>query len=148
MDAVDSDDDVGSVALSHASTVCSALLPVIIFGLVNCKMCRAACNDRSPITNAAPRDQWGGYRPWGHYSKVRDDTGEACSRKPDCKLCLLCINVFNALGRALSSCPGSFSRVPTPIFRHGRLAACCMIALLGLRPGVQLLLYCVFVCLV
>jgi hypothetical protein len=114
MSGLDSeDDDVGSVGAFSAASTDGCSLAVIIVSVCYCKMCRASCNDRSPMSNATSRDQWGGLRPWGHYSKVRDDAGEAINRKPDGKLCLLCVNVFNALGRALSLSPGSFSRTHT-----------------------------------
>jgi hypothetical protein len=98
MDSSGDESAPGSVA-STAATV----LRVITVGLkaIQCKMCRGLSNERSPLVDATGADRWGGYRPWGHYSKVRGDQGEVIGRKADGKLCLLCINVFNALGRLL-----------------------------------------------
>ena len=100
MDQVGSDDE--SLAGSFASTAVSLLAIVMSVKVVACKLCRAEASEASPLKSANPNDRFGGYRPWGHYSKVRNDHGECIGRKPDGKVCLLCINVFNALGLDLS----------------------------------------------
>ena len=99
----DSDGDAGSTG--GASTACSttALLVIIFKGkkVAICKLCQARADEPSPLMGAHASDQWGGLRPWAHYIKVKED-GKVVGRAPNGKVCMLCTNVFNALGFALS----------------------------------------------
>jgi len=83
-----------------AASTAGAFLPVVVQGAkcCECKMCRAKSSDISPLVDARKTDRWGGWHPWAHYIKVSTEDGGGAHRQPNGKVCLLCINVFNALG--------------------------------------------------
>ena len=50
-----------------------------------------------PLTSALSEDKWGGRRPWLYYVKSVD-ADDVIHKSPSGKCCLICFNVFRALG--------------------------------------------------
>ena len=99
----DAESEAGTTIGAASSASGDLSLEVVVDKPTKCKMCRSSSDEESPFSGAAQEDRWGGFRPWGHYSKVYSDAGEVVGRRPDGKLCLPCINVFSALGLCLIS---------------------------------------------
>ena len=65
-----------------------------------CKMCKGLSTLQSPLASAAISDRYGGLHPWAKYIKqlITDEEGSRQMRVPSSKLCLICYNVWRALG--------------------------------------------------
>ena len=78
-------------------------LPVLLNGpRCVCKLCKNASTDLSPLS-AAPNDRYAGKLPWAKYLKVREGD-EVVGKQPSSRTCLICLNVYNALGAAFMHC--------------------------------------------
>ena len=69
-----------------------------------CFLCKAAANSTTPLCQSATAsgqedsDVYQGYRPWNSYRKVKDPADGEMKRTPKGCLCLICRNVFSAIG--------------------------------------------------
>ena len=61
-----------------------------------CCLCNEKSTSKSPLKEASDLDRWGGRRPWSKYRKVAHE--QSVFRVPEGKLCLICRNVYYALG--------------------------------------------------
>ena len=119
----DAESQDGGVGDGRSSTGCAGLIYVPLDHKVRvCKLCSHKSNEKSPLLH--DRIPSGGFRPWKYYKKSED--GE--SKLPEGRYCLICANVFKALGApehittliplAGSSCPIVGHGVPCPVGMH------------------------------
>ena len=67
-----------------------------------CCLCNSKSTDLSPIELEAEEDRMlQGRLPWGKYRKVLTTEGDTM-RVPEGRVCLVCLNVFRALGQVLT----------------------------------------------
>ena len=78
---------------------------------LSCKLCSKCAGDLSPLASGSEDDQWGGFRPWNKYRKVKMPEGGPgyAYKVPQGRMCMLCYNVYRSLGGGLSVSPNSFS---------------------------------------
>ena len=72
----------------------------------SCKMCKSVSTAESPLASATISDRYGRLNPWAKYMKqtvTAEDGSKRQMRVPSSKLCLICYNVWRALGGDLSS---------------------------------------------
>jgi hypothetical protein len=79
-------------------------LAIVHSKIRECNLCGCKSNEKSPLLGGDEKhDKYGGFRPWKYYRKVAD--GKA--KTPEGQYCLICSNVFKALGalaELVSSC--------------------------------------------
>ena len=99
-DAMDSGDDkasdedkassIGKMSASHGLPVC---FPCDLKKIPQCFLCKCKANEPSPLESVNTEvARYGGFRPWNSYRKT------AGSKHPKGSLCLICRNVFKAVG--------------------------------------------------
>ena len=100
--------DEGSAAPAHARSVASTGLG--IGGLVvsytltkarKCLLCNGTSVDPTPLTQEDGLPDPEGRLPWRSYEKKPGEDGDTV-RVPSGKLCLVCFNVYRALGSQAS----------------------------------------------
>ena len=126
IDAMDGDvSDLASMVTSTDDGTNAIWLKVVVAGFKvrTCKLCNGLSTDHTPIhvslADAVGRacdsedrlsDQYGGFLPWAKYRLVREDPspdgkkGAPIARTPDGKVCMICLNVFKALGATYLIC--------------------------------------------
>jgi hypothetical protein len=74
-------------------------LPVLLDGTkCVCKLCKSTSTDTLALPGGHGAERYGGRLPWAKYKRVVSE-GEVLGKQPVAKLCLVCVNVYNALGR-------------------------------------------------
>ena len=125
-EAEESDQEPESLAdvdtKSHASSSGTMKgLPIIMKGstmkapvgkMARCFLCRRKADELSPLVKASATDQWGGFVPWCHYNKVRNPAGVVIGKKPSGETCMICKNVYKAIGyRTMYGTTGKYKKV-------------------------------------
>ena len=125
-EAEESDQEPESLAdvdtKSHASSAGTMKgLPIIIKAstmkapvgkMARCFLCRRKADELSPLVKASATDQWGGFVPWCHYNKVRNPAGVVIGKKPSGETCMICKNVYKAIGyRTRYGTTGQYKKV-------------------------------------
>ena len=95
------DGDDGKSTSGRSGAYSAMMMLVVDIGKVcSCNLCKAKCNEASPLPNADDDDKYGGWRPWAFYRRNTDNE----SKRPIGKYCLICLNVFRARGGTRRCC--------------------------------------------
>ena len=97
-----------SDAEAPAASERSAVGPVLIVHdpPATCRLCQTVSTSLSPLPDATNEDRYGGLIPWQKYQQIPGGVGLQ-QKRPVGKQCLVCLNVYRALGRG----PGARMRV-------------------------------------
>ena len=114
---------VGSISTNF----CEVGFPNARSRALKCKLCNETATSPNPLrmgrgASLEPDPLYGGHRPWAKYNSETVDGVKI--KVPAGKLCLLCLNCYRQLGRALSPCDrpdfGASDTPLTPLWDYGK----------------------------
>ena len=89
-----------------APSEASAAGPVLIVHEppATCRLCQSQSTSPSPLPDASNEDRYGGLVPWHKYQRIPGPAG-LVQKRPVGKQCLVCLNVYKALGEPSRETP-------------------------------------------